>query len=182
MKLIPTILQHPNIPEALHHINPRTIEGKKWWNYKRQEVYASTNYHCIACGVHKRKAKRRKWLEAHEFWNIDYQTGECKIEGIYPLCHYCHNFIHSGRLTKLLQEEVISRNYVKEILEHGFEILSKNNLKCFPGTLKLANLVKANTFGVEPYELNINPFLKEEDFYLVWKGKKYKKTEESEII
>jgi len=176
MKLEPEILCHHRIPESLHYINPRTIEGRQWWDKTRLEVYASTDYHCLACGVHKKKAKIKKWLEAHEFWNINYETGECTITKIVPLCHCCHNFIHTGRLEALLQKQTISRTYVKTVLEHGFEILAKNNLQCFPLTLKLAESIKANTFGVTSFEIKTE--LNKKDFYLNWQGKIYKKEEE----
>jgi hypothetical protein len=80
------------------------------------EVYAKYDYHCIACGVHKTKAKKFKWLEAHESYSINYKKGICKIESIEPLCHYCHNFIHSGRLGMILGRQK-THNEVEEILQ-----------------------------------------------------------------
>lgn len=172
-QLKPEILCHPNIPKPLHGVAPREIKGTEWWNNIRQDVYKSTDYHCVACGVHKSKAKKFKWLEAHEFWKIDYNTGICEITSIEPLCHYCHNFIHSGRLSVIINKEK-SKKEVKEILEHGFNILSKNNLKAFPYTLDLARKLNANTYDVEAYEITINPNIKWSDFKLIFEGREYK--------
>lgn len=169
----PEILAMPNIPKPLHGIAPREIMGKEWWNAERQRVYASTNYHCIACGVEKTKAKKHQWLEAHEFWHINYQTGICTIASIEPLCHYCHNFIHSGRLSLIVGTEK-SEEEAKEILEHGFKILGKHGLKCFPFTLEFGISLGCNTHGVKPYKLKVNPNLKGSDWKLIWNGAEYK--------
>lgn len=151
IETMPEILTQPNVPKPLHGIAPRTIMGQKWWDATRQKAYESTDFHCNACGVAKADAKARNWLEAHEFWDIDYRNGIAKITGIYPLCHYCHNFIHSGRLEKIIGVEKNEDEAVR-ILEHGFKVLSKAGLKCFDGTLDLANKLGANTFGVTAYE------------------------------
>jgi len=170
-KLKPEILVHPNIPKPMHNLSPRTIEGEGWWNKIRQEVYAKYDYHCIACGISKYEAKGFKWLEAHEFWDINYYKGICKIKSIEPLCHYCHNFIHSGRL-RMYKGKEKSIQEVQNILEHGFHILSENNLKCFPSTLSFANMIGANTYGVKAYSLpDVDiPWSK---WYLLWESKKY---------
>jgi len=167
----PEILTHPNIPKPLHGMAPRTIMGEDWWNETRQKVYQSTDYHYAACGVHKSQAKKFQWLEAHEYWRIDYKKGVCEIKSIEPLCHYCHNFIHSGRLAMIIGKEK-SVNEVKEILEHGFKILSDNNLKCFPFTLGLARQVSANTFGVKPYKIPESK-IKWDEWKLIFEGKEY---------
>lgn len=171
-KLKPEILTHPNIPKPLHGISPRTIMGDSWWNTKRAEVYSSTNYHCSACGVHKSEAKGPTWLEAHEYWKIDYLTGKCEILSIEPLCHYCHNFIHSGRLSMIMGTDK-SKREVLEILEHGFKILSNNKLKCFPSTYEFADRLGAETYGVMPYIIEENKTLKWSDYYLLWEGETY---------
>lgn len=164
-------MTHPNIPKPLHGISPRTIMGQEWWDKTRREVYASSDQHCIACGVYKTEAKEKQWLEAHEFYKINYKTGEVIIESIEPLCHYCHNFIHSGRLAMIIDTEK-PRETVVEILEHGFKILSKNKLKCFPGTLELALEIGACTYGVKAYNTpeDTVPW---EKWCLVFRGKKY---------
>ena len=172
MDLKPEILTHPNIPKPLHGINPRTILGKEWWDKTRFEAQKKTGYRCAACGVHKSEAKGKKWLECHEFWDINYENGICKVKSIEPLCHYCHNFIHSGRLAMIINKEK-SAEEVISILEHGFLILSSNNLKVFPPTLKFANSIGVFTWGVEPYNIKINKALKWSDYKMVLNGVEY---------
>ena len=173
MELKPQILQHPHIPKPLHNISPRTINGQIWWDKIRQKVYEKYDYHCLACGVAKEDAKKHKWLEAHEFWQINYNTGICKVETIEPLCHYCHNFIHSGRLAMITGKEK-SVEEVIEILEHGFKILSENKLDCFLFTLGLGNKLQCNTHNVKPYSLNENLELKWTDYVLLYNNKEYR--------
>ena len=148
----PEILTHPNIPKPFHGMAPRTLMGEAWWNVVRREAYARYNYRCVACGVHKTQAQGPKWLEAHEYWNIDYIDAICEVKSIEPLCHFCHNFIHSGRLSMIVGGEKTVEEAVA-ILEHGFMILALNGLDCFPGTAVLARELKANTLGVKAYEL-----------------------------
>ena len=170
--LKPEILTHPNIPKPMHGLSPRTIEGEDWWNKIRQEVYAKYDYHCIACGTPKKEVLgHNKWLEAHEFWDIDYYKGICKIKSIEPLCPYCHNFIHSGRLRMILEKEK-SVYEIKDILEHGFKILSENDLKCFSPTLAFANTIGANSYGVKGYHL-FGEEVPWDKWYLLWNKKKY---------
>jgi hypothetical protein len=169
----PEILSQPNIPKPLHGIAPRTIMGQEWWDRERQKVYASTDYCCIACGVSKSEAKGYRWLEAHEYWDIDYLKGVCKVVSIEPLCHYCHNFIHSGRLNMIIGSEK-SEEEVIAILEHGFKVLANNKLKCFYFTLELAKQLGAKTYGVKAYKSKQNPKIKWNDWKLIFKGKEYK--------
>lgn len=173
MTLKPEILTHPHIPKPLHGVAPREIMGVSWWNKERQKVYASTNFHCVACGVAKAEAKKHKWLEAHEFWNIDYATGTCVITSIEPLCHYCHNFIHTGRLSMIMGSEK-SKQEVKEILEHGLQILSKNKLECFPFTLDFAKSLGCKTYGVKAYSLPEEDNVEWGEWKLLWEGNEYK--------
>lgn len=172
LKLRPEILSHPNIPKPLHEVNPRNIMGQYEWDVIRQDAYASTGYHCIACGVHRNDAKGRQWLEAHEFYNIDYGMGRVEVEKIVPLCHYCHNFIHSGRLSMIIGKEK-SRKEVIEILEHGFKILANNELTAFYFTLQFAEEIGANTFGVLPSIIPDGEVPDWENWRLVWEGKEY---------
>jgi len=172
MKLKPEILTHPHIPKPLHGLNPRTILGKDWWDITRQKAYKSTDYHCVACGVKKQEAKKFHWLEAHEYWNIDYTKGIAEVISIEPLCHYCHNFIHSGRLAMIINKDK-SEEEVKDILEHGFKIISDNNLQCFPFTLDLAEDLNANTFNVKSYDNQISS-VDWSEWKIILEGKEYK--------
>ena len=140
----PEILTQPNIPKPLHGLAPRTIMGQEWWDTERQKAYASTDYHCVACGVPKSEAKKFHWLEAHEYWKFDYRKGTAEVISIEPLCHYCHNFIHSGRLAMIMGKEK-SVEEAEDILEHGFKLLAENKLQCFPFTLDLAKSIGANS-------------------------------------
>lgn len=176
LKLKPEILTHPNLPKPMHGLNPRTLLGQTWWDKTRLEAQKRTNYICIVCGVHKTKAIKHQWLEGHEYWEIDYKKGKCKVISIEPLCHYCHNFIHSGRLTEIVGGEK-SKREVKEILEHGFKILSDNKLKCFPVTLELAKKlgVKTNVKSYKAPESKIEWI----DWRLVLNGKEYEPVHKS---
>ena len=172
MKLIPEILTQPHVPKPLHGVAPREIMGQQWWDIQRQGVYASTLYHCAACGVHKSQAKGKQHLEAHEAWEIDYNNGIATIKDIVPLCHYCHNFIHTGRLAAILDKEKTTQE-IRDILEHGFKILADNKLKCFPFTLLFAQEIGAKTFKVKPYKTPLYD-VPWGEWKLVWRGEEYR--------
>lgn len=65
-----------------------------------------------------------------------------------------------------------SHDEVVDILEYGFSILAKANLRCFPYTLEFANELDANTYGVKTYRLPSDS-VKWSDWYLLFQGKKY---------
>ena len=138
----------------MHGLAPRTILGAKWWNQTRQAAYRSTLFHCIACGVYKRNAKFRKWLEGHEVYSVDYLAGRLHYVETVPLCHCCHNYIHSGRLQMLLDSNQISHQKYVGIVQHGDAVLAQ------------AGLPKP-----EPYEGEFAPW---KVWRLVLLGKKYK--------
>jgi hypothetical protein len=153
MKLQPFILSGSHVPTILGGVNPRTILGEAWWEKERKKAYKSTNNHCICCGTHKDNAKLHKWMEAHECWNIDNVTGVCEVKKIVPVCHYCHSFIHSGRLNLIMYKEKTIFEVV-DILNHGFAVLARNGLTCNPKTLEFARSLgnKVNTCGVRPHD------------------------------
>ena len=124
----PEILLLPQIPKPLHGLAPRVILGQKWWDETRQKAYKSTDLHCIACGVHKTKAKGPKWLEAHEVYRTDYLVGRMYFLEVVPLCHFCHNFIHQGRLQALLDKSQITHQKFTAIIRHGERVVLKAGL------------------------------------------------------
>ena len=127
--LRPEILLCENIPGPMQGLAPRVIFGKKWWDKTRKEAYRSTLYHCAACGVYKGEAKFRPWLEGHELYHIDYRRGRMIYLETVPLCHCCHNYIHSGRLKILLTQGKISHKKYTEIIKHGDTILFSIGLR-----------------------------------------------------
>jgi len=129
----PELLASPNIPKPLHGVNPRTILGKTWWDYERQTAYAKHDYRCWACGVPKQNADYYQWLEAHEDYNINYEIGKIELKEIVALCHSCHSFIHNGRLYTIYKEGQVDKDRVMHILEHGFDICQRNNVKPYYG-------------------------------------------------
>lgn len=102
--------------------------GQAWWDKTRKEAYASTDWHCLACGVFKRDAKYHKWLEGHEIYLIDYVKGRAKYIRTVPLCHFCHNYIHDGRLRHLLQKGEIHHAKFTAIIQHGDAVLAAAGL------------------------------------------------------
>ena len=131
MKQLPTepeILLCSNIPRPMFGMAPRVVLGSKWWNRTRKQAYKSNWYHCLACGIWKQKAKGRKWLEGHELYQVDYEVGKMHYLRTVPLCHYCHNYIHDGRMRALLQQEKLHHFKFKEIIQHGDNVLRKAGL------------------------------------------------------
>lgn len=126
--LRPEILMGPNTPKPMHGVAPRVVLGTKWWNEERNRAYKSTNYHCLTCGVHRSNAQRHKWLEGHEVYDVDYRAGRLIYVECVPLCHYCHNYIHSGRLQSLLEKGDISHQKFAAIVRHGDSIIKQSGL------------------------------------------------------
>lgn len=105
------------------------ILGEKWWNETRKKAYRSTKFRCIACGVHKYKAKYHQWLEGHELYFTDYRQGRLTYLETVPLCHFCHNFIHDGRLLMLLNERKVHHWKYAAIMQHGTRVLAEAGLQ-----------------------------------------------------
>lgn len=137
-----SLLAHPNIPKPLHGIAPRAIKGQEWWDSIREGVYALYKYRCSACGIHRDAAPYYQWLEAHECYNIDYDTGRVTLREIVGLCHACHNFIHSGRMTALVGKGEMSPTKAIEILERGFVRLKRAGFLPNPVAARLWCLLK----------------------------------------
>jgi len=181
LSLQPELLTHPNIPKPLHGMNPRSILGKNWWDNERQIAYKKHGYHCWACGIHKQDAKYHKWLEAHESYVINYVQGIVELKEIVALCYSCHNFIHSGRLWNMYCNNEITKEKIRDIINHGFKVLAQNKLKPFFGTryisLKLQGLNETKILLIligEGYDVDEPSVAKWDKWRLVFNGKEYK--------
>ena len=141
LKLNPRILLSHNIPQPLHGVAPRVVLGNKWWNETRLKAYKSTNYHCKVCGVHKYKARGPKHLEGHELYRINYARGLMTYVKTAPLCHFCHAYIHDGRLLWLLESRRITFQRYSAIIQHGDSILQSAGLERPPMGARLPDRV-----------------------------------------
>lgn len=120
----PSILCHPNIPKPLHGVAPRLIAGDSWWRKEREAAILASRWNCMACGTHLSQVLGKKnWLEAHEFYEYDYERGRLTYKKTVALCPYCHSFIHSGRLEVLRQTGAITEETYRAIVQHGQLIL-----------------------------------------------------------
>lgn len=128
LALRPELLLGPNVPKPMHGVAPRVVLGAKWWNAERKAAYNRAGYRCQACGVMKWEAKSRKWLEAHEQYKIDYDKGLMHYVKAVALCHYCHNYIHDGRLNSLLLKGKVTHAKFAAIMQHGDAVLAAAGL------------------------------------------------------
>lgn len=103
--------------------------GKGWWDVERRRAYASTGYKCAACDTHKRDAHYHQWLEAHELYDIDYPKGRMTLKEIVPLCHCCHNYIHSGRMQALVDKGEMEEGKMNFILNRGNRLIEMAGLQ-----------------------------------------------------
>lgn len=128
--LRPDVLLTGGLPAPMHGLAPRVVLGQTWWDKERKEAAKRTNDHCIACGVHKTLAKGgKKWIEGHEVYEIDWLKGTMKYLRTEPLCNFCHEFTHTGRLKALLDAKKISHGHYVAVVQHGQAILQKAGLK-----------------------------------------------------
>lgn len=174
----PQILSQPNIPKPLHGVNPRSIMGQTAWNNVRMQVYDSFGGYCRSCGIHKSGAKFFPRLEAHEDYKIDYKYGIMKIHRIVPLCHQCHMFIHSGRLTALLYKKEIQSHYVKSIINHGFGLAKEYGFKVFYVTELLGDSIGIKC-PVESWRPPRDIHIPWSEWRMEWNGTQYPPQHES---
>lgn len=131
-KLRPEILLLPNIPQPLHGVNPRTVLGNSWWNKTKKEAKLASDNHCVACGVSKMQAKSRQWVECHEVYDTDYKRGRLTYIETVTLCHYCHMYIHDGRMKHLMEKGQLHQQKYVSIIQHGDRILMEAGLERLP--------------------------------------------------
>lgn len=119
----PELLAAPNIIKPLHGLNPRTIMWPVLWDRVRHKASADNKHHCMWCWVYQSNARYKKYLEAHEWYDIDFATHTYRLRQIVPLCNSCHMFIHSGLLSIMANNGTIAKRRETAILDHGNRIL-----------------------------------------------------------
>ena len=83
---------------------------------------------------------------------------EVNVKQIIPLCHSCHNFIHSGRLSITAE-----RDKIIDILKHGFKILEDNHsdvseIFCFD----------SDYHAIEACKRNLDVNHKDRNYSVIW--------------
>ena len=175
----PGLLTHPTIPVALHGVAPRSILGKRWWDKTRVDTYDKAGRRCQACGSEPGEGGlygNGGRLEAHECYNINYDTGVVLLDEIVALCALCHRFVHSGRLRILYESDVMTHSEVMKVLDRGMKILHDANLQPFAGTYLLYEELKGTSEVValqEGLEIPDESKVQWSEWHLVLEGKKY---------
>jgi hypothetical protein len=75
------------------------------------------------------QAKRHQWVEGHELYFTDYAAGRAIYLETVPLCHYCHNYIHDGRMIALVGKGEMAQGSYKAIINHGNKVLREAGLE-----------------------------------------------------
>lgn len=177
------ILTHPNIPKALHGLNPRSLLGQEWWDNQRHAAYRKYGYRCWACGMPKGSDPFKPWLEGHESYQYDYRKGTARLVEVVALCHSCHSFIHSGRLWALYKAGEVSHMQIKHIIDTRMEMLQKAGLKPFPATMQIWVVltddlelrdIRAGMYLKRQKEATPHTNVRWEDWRLILYGHQYK--------
>lgn len=171
----PNILTCKRVPLPLWGVNPRSILVKideNWWNRIRLKVYESQGFHCACCGIHQKDQIGwvKNQLDAHELYDINYQTGEMRLKAIVPLCKACHAGIHFGRLTAKYESGEIQPKTYYQTISYCNTVLAKAGLplKNWDAT------VQDNIYSVPWNQWHLTLVIegKEQKFYSLYKDQK----------
>ena len=127
----PELLQHPNIPKPLHGQAPRTLlKPKRIWDEWRRWAYAKNNWHCWACGTYRnydifglKFDDDNGTLDAHEFYDINYEEKTVELVEVVALCKHCHNYVHSGRYQSKYDKGELDEEDMWIVNTHGDSVL-----------------------------------------------------------
>ncbi len=101
------ILKIELMPDGCWKNNLRTCLPKEAWEYIKADVKEKASGKCAICG------RRTKFLEAHEKWSYDINTGTQKLEDVIAVCKDCHSVIHIGRTSLKGDIERAENHYMK---------------------------------------------------------------------
>lgn len=169
----PSILLGSRVPTPLHHRNPRNTLSEidaGWWERTRRRVYSSSSDYCRCCGKHKsQQTGYPKNIDAHEVYDINWQTGEVRLKCIVPLCaSRCHAAVHFGRLTAQYESGKLRDKEFYATISHANTLLKNAGLPAKNWDVS----VNDNIYNI-PWEqwrlvLNINGV--EQSFYSLYKN------------
>lgn len=127
----PRLLLHSSPPDALYAITPRTIMGNQWWAEQKSAAVVKQNRQCYTCGAKESQLKFP--LEAHEHYDINYTNGRVKLVKVVALCHFCHDYIHDGRIYSQVKRNNLDDSsnirslgsYYCKVIERGENLISE---------------------------------------------------------
>jgi hypothetical protein len=83
------------VPRSCWFTNVRSCVAEQDWERLRRPIFRRADHRCETCGAAEDRATRR-WLEAHERWRDDEQTGVQSLCRLICLCSPCHLVTHFG--------------------------------------------------------------------------------------
>lgn len=86
------------VPRTCWFTNVRTCVSERDWERLRRMILGRADHRCEACGAGEDR-KLRRWLEAHERWSYDDNTGTQTLRRLICLCTPCHLVTHLGHAT-----------------------------------------------------------------------------------
>lgn len=120
------VIGMPNIPKPLHMQNPRNLLGATMWGRIRKECYARADTTCEICGEKQEPGH----CDAHEIYDIDYETGTATFRRAVCTCRLCHRYgIHTGRCVTLYSQDnpLMPKETLLAGAENAFTIISSYN-------------------------------------------------------
>ena len=83
------------VPRSCWFTNVRSCVTKQDWERLRRPILHRAGYRCEACGDGEDRATCR-WLEVHERWHYDHDTGVQALRRLICMCSPCHLVTHFG--------------------------------------------------------------------------------------
>ncbi|MGI5353510.1 DUF5710 domain-containing protein [Streptomyces sp. CA-250714] len=83
------------VPSSCWFTNVRSCVAPRDWERLRRMINGRAGRRCEACGRGEDRTARR-WLEAHERWEYDEESGVQRLRRLVCLCTDCHTVTHFG--------------------------------------------------------------------------------------
>lgn len=169
----PSILLTKRVISPLHGVNPRSILtqiDKDWWNRTRKRVYESSGNFCRCCRTHKSFQRGYpKNIDAHELYDVNYETGESTLKCIVPLCSsMCHQGVHFGRLTAQRDSGKIQEKTFYSIISYCNSVLKEAGLPRKNWNAEVND--NTNNIPWSQWHLTLNINGERKEFYSLYKN------------